>query len=403
MRGAFLAALLAAAPARGAETLLSGRLMGGRHAADGRSAAFSGLVSGSAAAAWTSGGPWTFLPSVSGSWSGVETALDTAGGTTLFQETMEHRAAFKAVYQPERGRWRLKPFAGWRARLLKETDDEGWLEGLFDHHTMDVGADWELAERSGAGVRTGYAFSRTIFPNYASLESAAPTDPRGRPLARELAGRNVLDSDAHLFTLAVWSPLGRGLRAEGRLGFELRRWLDQKRVAADGSLLPETRGDLGTSFEASLDWERELRLDRTLTLGLDGALSGASSDQASFDPARGRYEARHYNNTAWSLGPSAALRWGDARAPASVGGALRFGGRVWPYRSARDGSGAYTGQGLREDTFSASLDGRWPLGPGLALTARLERLWASSNDRYEGTHRFNHEATSLLFGVAFER
>lgn len=402
MRTAALAVLLAAAPAGAAETLLSGRLMGGRHLAEGRTGAFSGLVSGSGSAAWGSGA-WTVIPTLSGSWSGVEAALDTAGGTTLFQESMEHRAAVKAVYQPERRSWRLKPFAGWRTRLLKETDDEDWMGGLFDHHTFDVGLDWERPGGAGGGVRAGYAFSRTVFTNYASLESAAPTDPKGRPLARELAGRNVLDSDAHLFTLAAWSPLPRGFRAEGRLGFEVRNWLDQKLVGPDGGLSSETRGDLRTSFEGGLAWERDLRLDRTLQLGLDGSLTGTISDQASFDPARGRYEPRHYNNTAWTLGPSAGLRWGDARAPASVAGSLRLGGRVWPYRSAREGSGAYTGQGLREQSFAAALEGRWPLGPGLALMARLERLWASSNDAYQGTHRFNHEATSLLFGVAFER
>lgn len=403
MKAAALSLLIAAAPVRAAETVLSGRLLGGRHLADGRSGSFSGLASGSAGAAWSAGERWTLLPSLSGSWSGVESALDTAGGTTLFSESMDHRAALKALYQPERGRWRLKPSVGWRARLLKETKDEGWLGGLFDHHTVDAGFDWDYRTRGGAGVRAGYAFSRTLFPNYASLESGAPMDPRGRPLARELAGRKVLDSDAQLFTAAAWSPLPKGLRAEGRLGFEMRDWLDQKLVRSDGQLLGETRGDVTTSFEATLSGDRELRLDRVLSLGLDASLANTLSDQASYDPARGRFEPHHYDNTAWALGPTAALRWGDVRTPASVSGALRFGGRTWPHRSSRDGAGAYTGEGLREDTVAASLDGRWPLGPGLALTARLERAWASSNDRYEAAHRFNHEATSFLFGVALER
>ncbi|TBR18782.1 hypothetical protein EPO15_14955 [bacterium] len=403
MRTAALLLALAAAPARAAETVLSGRLLGGRHLADGRSGRFSGLAAGSAASAWPAGERWTLLPAVSGSWSGVEQALDTAGGTTLFSEQMEHRAALKAVYQPAAARWRLKPSVGWRARLLKETEDEEWLKGLFDHHTVDVGLEWELEARGGAGVRAGYAFSRTVFPNYASLESTAPTDPRGRPLARELAGSRVLDSDAHLLTAAAWTALPWGLRAEGRLGFESRDYFDQKLVRSDGQLSSQTRGDLTTSFEAALSGEREVRLDKTLTWGLEGSLTGTLSDQASYDPARGRYEPRHYNSTAWTLGPTAGLRWGDARAPAAASAALRLGGRSWPHRSARDGSGAYSGEGLREDTVSASADARWPLGPGLALTARLERLWASSNDRFEAAHRFNHEATSVLFGVTFER
>lgn len=403
MTNAVLLLALACVPAGAAETLLTGRLAGGRHQADGRAGSFSGAAAASAAGAWSAGERWTLLPTLSGSWSGVESALDTAGGTTLFSETMEHRVGLKALYQPEKGRWRLKPSAGWRARLLKETKDEDWLDGLFDHHTADFGLDWEYAARGGAGLRAGFAFSRTIFPNFSSLESTAPVDPRGRPLARELAGRRVLDSDAKLLTAAAWTPLPRGFKADVRGAMELRDYFEQKRVRSDGLLADDTRGDLTTTLEAGVSHERELRLDKVLSLGLDVGLANTLSNQGSFDPARGRYEPHHYDNTSWSVAPSAGLRWGDLRAPAAVTAALRFGARSWPHRSARDGVGAYTGSGLREESLGASVDGRWPFGPGLALTARLERRWASSNDGYEAAHRFNHEATSILIGVAFER
>lgn len=403
MRDAALLLALALSPAGAAETLLTGRLAGGRHQADGRAEAFSGAAAGSAAAAWGMGERWTLLPTLSGSWSGVESALDTAGGTTLFSESMEHRLGLKAVYQPENARWRLKPALGWRAKLLKETKDEDWLKGLFDHHTVDLGLDWEYAARGGAGLRAGFALSRTIFPNFASLESTAPVDPRGRPLARELAGRRVLDSDAKLLTAAAWAPLPRGFKADARAAVELRDYFDQKRVRPDGLLAEDTRGDVTTTVEAGLSHERELRLDKVLSLGVDVGVTNTLSDQGSFDPARGRYEPHHYDNTAWSVSPSAGLRWGDLRAPAAVTTALKFGARSWPHRSARDGVGAYTGSGLREQNLGAVLDGRWPFGPGLALTARLERRWSSANDGYEAAHRFNHEATSILIGVAFER
>lgn len=398
----FLLAVLCL-PAAGAETVLGGRLLGGRHLAAGRPGAFSGQAAASAAAAFGAEGPWTLLPTVSGGWNGVESALDTPGGTTLFQEAVDARAAVKGLYRRPDARWSLKPSAGWRMRLLKETRDEAWFSGLFDHHVVDAGLEWEFAARQGAAVRVGYAFSRTLFANYESLESSAPTDPRGRPLARELAGRKVLDSDAHLLTLGLGGVPAAGLRGEGRLGFERRGWRDQRLVLADGSLGAQKRTDLTTTLEAALSWDRDLRLDRTLTLALDGSVSGTVSNQASFDPARGRYEPRRYNNTAWRLGPSAGLRWGDRRAPVSATLGASVGGRSWPHRSARDAAGAYTGQGLRERTFGLAAEGRWPLGPALALSGRAERLWASSNDRYGAAHRFNHQATSLLFGAVFER
>ncbi|MBI5598041.1 MAG: hypothetical protein HY928_18315 [Elusimicrobia bacterium] len=401
---ALLCALLAfPGPARALETVISARFLGGRLQTDGRPGAFSGSASGSAAAAVPLGPRWTFFPVLGGSYSGVESALDTAGGTTLFSEAMEHRVSLKAVYAPARGRWLLKPRAGWRMRLLRETKDEDWLSGLFDSHTVDGGVDLEWDLSAGRRLWAGYALSRTFFPNFNSLESSAPLDPRGRPLARELAGSGVLDFDAHLLSAGLLLPLPKGLALDLKAGLQVRRFLHQKLVRSDGSLGDSTRGDLVSSAEAGLRASGEPRPNRRLHGGLSVQFEDTVSDQACFDPARARFQERCYSYAAWKLGPDFGASWGDPRAPASLAGGLRYGWRRWPHRSARDGIGAYSGVGLLEQTWALSLEGRWPLAPGLGLMARVERSWARANDHYEGFHRFNHDATSLLFGVAFER
>ncbi|MBI2361992.1 MAG: hypothetical protein HYV15_01215 [Elusimicrobia bacterium] len=403
MRSILLLCALLALPggALGLETVVSARLLGGRLQADGRDGSFSGSASGSAAAAVALGPRWTLFPVLSGDYSGVESALDTAGGTTLFSEAMEHRVSLKAVYAPARGRWLLKPRTGWRMRLLRETKDEGWLSGLFDSHTVDGGLDLEWALSAGRRPFAGYALSRTFFPNFSSLESSAPLDPRGRPLARELAGSGVLDFDAHLLSAGLFLPLRRGLALDLKAGRQVRRFLHQTLVR--GSLSDSTRSDLVSSAQAGLQASGEPRPNRRLHGGLSVQFEDALSDQASFDPARGRFQERGYSSAAWKLGPDFGASWGDPRAPASLSGALRYGWRRWPHRSARDGTGAYSGVGLLEQTWALSLEGRWPLAPGLGLMARVERSWARANDHYEGFHRFNHDATSFLFGVAFER
>ncbi|MBI3299309.1 MAG: hypothetical protein HYZ75_14170 [Elusimicrobia bacterium] len=403
MRAALcLALLLFSAPAGAVETLLSARLLGGRHLAEGRQDSLSGSAAAAAAAAVPLGPRWTLFPSLSGSWSGVQSALATPGGATLFSETMEHRVAAKAAFQPARARWRLKPHAGWRGSFLRETKDEGWTDGLFDHHTFDGGLEFERDLRGGAAWALGWAYTRTIFPNYATLESAAPTDIRGRPLARELAGAKVLDSDAQVLTASLRAPLGGGLRADGRLGLQLRDYPQQRLVRSDGLLASETREDLVTTAEASLRLDREPRPDLRASGALAVSFEDVVSDQASFDPARARYEPRHYNSAAWSVGPDLAVSWGDPRAPAALSLAARYSWRRWPHRSARDAGGAYTGNGLLQQAWTLAADGRWPLRPGLALVARLERRIARANDHYQAAQRFNHDATSFLFGVALE-
>lgn len=389
--------------AGGLETVLSARLTGGRLQSQGRPGSFSGAASGSAAAALPLGARWTLFPVLAGAYSGVESALDTAGGTTLFSESMEHRASVKAVYTPARGRWRLKPRAGWRARLLRETKDEAWLEGLFDSHTIDGGLDAEWELKDGRRFYAGYALSRTLFPNFSSLESSAPLDPRGRPLARELAGTGVLDFDSHLLSGGLFLPLPRGMSLDLKAGLQIRRFLHQKLVRSDGTLDAQTRDDLVTSVEAGLRAAGEPRPNERLEGRLSLQFEDAVSEQGSFDPARGRYEGRCYGYASWKAGPDFSVSWGDPRAPASLSTAMRYSWRRWPHRSARDGTGAYTGVGLLEQSWSLSLEGRWPLAPGLGLIARLDRSWARANDHFEGFHRFNHDATSLLFGVAFER
>ncbi len=399
--GTLALALAAALPASAGETVVSARLLGGQHLADGRSRAFSGAASGAAAAALALGESWTLFPSVSGSWRGVESALDAPGGGTLFQESMDHRVSFKAVRQGERSHWRLKPAASWRARLVRETKDEPWLEGLFDRHTLDAGLEAEYLFGEGVSASVGYDFARTLFPNYATLESSAGTDPRGRPLGRELAGASALDADAHILSAGVAGPLGRGVSGEGRVALQRQDWLDQKLVRADGSLVSDTRTDMVSTFEGALRAAREPRPDLRVSGGLTVGVEGAVSNQAAFDPARARYEPRHYDYLEWSAGPQAALSAGDPRAPASLSVSTRYAQRRWPHRSARDAAGAYAAEGLIQRVWSLALEGRWPLGPGLAMLARLEHERGRANDHYEAFYRFNHDATAFLLGLEF--
>ncbi|MDE2291827.1 MAG: hypothetical protein KGL53_07070, partial [Elusimicrobia bacterium] len=379
------------------------RLLGGRLFADGRPGSFSGRASGEAASAVPLGERWTLFPTVSAAWSGVESALDVPGGTTLFQESLLSRVRVKAVLRPEASRWSWKAWTGWRGELLKETKDESWFHGLFDNHTVDVGLEAERTARGGARASFSYAFSRTLFPNYSSLESSAPSDPYGRPLARELAGVRVLDWDGHLFSAGLSVPLPHGLDASARGGLQLRDYLEQHLVQSDGLLGPGTRSDVVGLLSAGLGASGEVWPDARAGGGLDVSFEDDVSDQASFDPASGRYEPHHYDYTQWSVGPRASLSYGDPRAPLRLSLAAAASLRRWPHRSARDASGLFTGAGLTESDWSVSAEGRWPLAPGLSLVGRVERTWARANDHDEALHRFNYDATSVLAGVALER
>src|SRR5262249_50654230 len=114
--------------------VLDVELLGGQYFFQHNDGALSGNFHFTAAAAIKSPrlSAWTFEPLLASGYRGTKQVTDLVGGGTLFQETIENRAALRAVYEAS-PLWRVKPSASYEIDYLKETKDETWGHGLFDH------------------------------------------------------------------------------------------------------------------------------------------------------------------------------------------------------------------------------------------------------------------------------
>jgi hypothetical protein len=174
---------------------------GGQHFFDGNESALSGNFKLRISPAVKFNEKWTLIPTYSGGYQGTRDVQELAGGGTLFQDSTGHGTTVKGVYSLSPS-WKLKGTAGASVEFLRETKDEKWGDGLFDHRKYSGGLETEFSASKETGGRVAYDFYALDFPNYTSLESS-----QDATLSRELAGKDTLNSGNHLGTLGFWAPL----------------------------------------------------------------------------------------------------------------------------------------------------------------------------------------------------
>jgi len=382
--------------------LLSLRMLGGQYFFKGDKGALSGNFSALFAPAVRIDERWAVLPSVSSSYQGSKQVVDLVGAGTLFQEQMDHRAAAKLVYQPADSLWRFKGGTGFKAELLKETRDESWTNGLFDYRSVHVDLESEYVFAEPCSARLGYDYAYTFFPNYTSLESRAALDFQGQPLARELVGDRVLDTHAHLLSVAVDVPLQGRSMLQASLRLARQDYPDQPLVDAAGQLMAQKRGDSSGAFDLSLrlpsEWGAEIRAESRVDL----SAASMVSDQNSYDARQTRFISQYYNYSQAGAGAGLVLLFGDERLPISWGADLSWSYRRYPHRPIQDGSGLYLGASLHQHTLLASTTFKYPMAPRFAMLFSVQYGKTSSNQQYEQLYSYNYSATSYLFGFSYD-
>lgn len=399
MKGPALAAaasVLLAGRAAAEPPIVRAQLLGGQYLYGGDRGALSGNAAISIVPAAQLTETVRLVPVISSSYQGTKQVVDLVGAGTLLQEQMEHRIAVRALIDRPGSRWRLKPNAGYTHELLKETRDETWGGGLFDTRRLSGGLEAEYLYREPYSIRLAFDYVYAAFPNYNSLESQV-----GFGLARELAGRRVLDHHAQSVLVAASVPVGR-LVVEGQLREQRSSFLDQHLVDSTGALGKETREDYLTSLGLALRMPAELNTDLRLlgTLELGAAFNG--SDQSSFDAARARYLPRFYGYREARVGSGGQLLFGDPREPIVLSGAVSWTRRVYPNRPPQDATGLYQGGSLRQDHWLLSTTFSYPLAPRFSLVASLQHGTASSNQGFELGYSYKYAVTNYLFGVSYE-
>ena len=407
MRAAIAAAALvlgspagaAAAPAL--DTLASAQFLGGQYMFGSQKGSLGGNASVSVVPAVRIDEGIRLVPVIASSYQGTKQVLDLAGAGTLFQEQMDHRLGLRAVFGDEDGPWRIKPHAGFKYELLRETRDERWGHGLFDYRRLGGGLEVEYVYRRPYSVRAGVEDFFTSFPNYASLESQAPADLQGQPLARELAGRHVLDHHGQTAFAAATFPSGR-FEAEGRLAVQHVRYAGQHLVDSTGALGREVRDDFLTALAWTLRMPADLNTDRRWLGGFSLGAAYNSSDQNSYDAARFKYLPRYYDYGEVSAGAQGTLLFGDRRRPADVSAGLSWSLRSYPHRPTQDETGLYGTGRQRQQALTFSASAHYPMADRWSLAVQFQTGRARSNQHYEQVYAYNYTEMSYLVGVSYE-
>jgi hypothetical protein len=404
-RAALAAALLGlGATARALEWAPIGgvQALGGLHAFNGDRGAFSGDLDGTFAAALNLSDRWALAPSVRGVFEGTRRLTDVLGTATPAQQRADGRVGILGVYGDPSSRWRFKPAISYEAELLKETRDEVWGHGLFDHQTLTVGAEVELITDAPHSLRFRADWFKALYPNYTTLESQAAYQFQGRSLSRELVGEHALDREGYQFALAGDAPLGPRAVLEGKTAVVWSGYPNQRIVDEGGQFKPDNREDVLADASLAVrmphDWNADLRALGAFELGL----TVDSSNQNGYDATRGRFLPGFYDFTEWRAVPSLTVIVGPARRPVRAVARLGWKRRAYPHRPAQNESGAYGSAELTSTEWSAGLALTYPMAKSVSLLFDLSRASASSNQDFQPFYRYSYEATTALAGVRWD-
>jgi len=377
-------------------------VLGGMQSFAGERGSLSGNADASFAPAMRLDDRLSLLPSVRAEYEGTRRVNDVLGTATSAQERFESRLAIRAVWSQPSSRWRFKPAVAYAREMLKETKDETWGLGLYDQVRWTAGAEAELMTVAPHSLRLAVDWFQVAYPNYTTLESQAVFQFSGQSLARELVGDRVLDRTGWQFRVGGDASLGSRAVAEGSLLGVWSRFPSQPLVDEGGQLSGRTRQDFLTSAAFALrmphDWNADLRARAGLELGVNAN----TSDQNGYDATRGRFLAGFYDYVEWRVAPSASVVIGPPRRPVTA--QLKLGRRQRHYtrRPPQGETGAYGSGSLTtiEWTFGASLD--YPMARRLSLLFSVERVSASSNQRYQRYYRYAYEAATALAGLRWD-
>lgn len=349
---------------------------------------------------------WTLIPLYNGNFRGTKDVTDPVGSSTLFQQGMDHRLAFRGVHQKEGSSWKLKPSVSYKREFLKETRDETWGKGLFDYWTTAVGFEAENVYKDPFSYRLGYDFFITRFPNFQSLESQSGVDPSGQALGRERAGVNTLDTMNHQLSAAVTLPFPAdnpkvSVSASYRILYQDYR--DQPIIDLSGQPTTSGRQDFSNhlGFSAAIPkLYRQGRLRAGYGFGLGFSHNG--SNQNTYDAGQTRYIADSYSYYSVSAGPNASLSWGPKDKPTTATVGFTFSRTKYSGRLAQAGGGAYLDEKQATNRFLVSLGYAYPVGPNMHLKAQTNILRQTSNMRFEQSYKYNYTTANYLIGFSYD-
>ncbi len=344
---------------------------------------------------------WTLVPVLSSQYQGTKQVADLVGGGTLFQERMSHSLAVRGIYQLT-SKWKLKPGVGYKWEFLKETRDESWGNGLFDYRRPGFSLEGEYAYKDPFTFRIGYDFYRIGFVNFASLESLIK-DSQGNAMARELAGRSVLDSTNHSLTFGGTMQGPWRTYAEGNLVTTLRLFPDQHVVNRAGDFRNSTRADFANQLYLAWRLPRELSGSWKAVSGVKLSAGYNKSNQNSYDAQRLRFLKDYYDSTSLRAGVELSLyRKLKEERPLELNLSVSLGRVGYQGRVAQNSSGLYLSDNIYQNEAVLGLGVSYPIAPHFVWTSQFGYGRQTSNQNFERLYSYNFTTTNYRLGFGYE-
>jgi hypothetical protein len=241
---------------------------------------------------------WGFYLDGRAAYTGFKQVNELAGGGTLFQQSLDFGLGAKWVKRYDEG-WSLKPRAGWRTQLFRETTDETWGKGLYDFWRAEAGIVWEHKTRLGDEIpwtwQLSYDFYYTHYPHFQSLATQF-----GAELRTPNPGTRLLDTVTNQFGYRNEYDLPNFISAWIFYSISFITFTDQKIVQSQGQFLSTNRAD---TYQ-SLNFGASKRFNDWQTLGRVRPVAGISftvadliSNQNTFDadPSRLKFIGAFYD------------------------------------------------------------------------------------------------------------
>lgn len=376
-------------------------LMGGQYFYETNQGALAGNASLLATASVKISPDLTLIPLYSGRYQGAKQVADLAGGGTLFQALMDHRASFKGVYAAT-PLLKIKPELAFKREYLKETRDEAWGDGLFDYTQPGFSVEGEYLYSDPFTLRFGYDLYNTRFHNYTSLESQIGAADGS--LAREMAGDHTLNSMNNNFYAAGNRKMPWDSLADAAVSYTRRSYAHQHVVDEAGQFKSATRLDSLISAELGWRFPRKLASGKMLTPGVTFAYAANNSDQNNYDAQNTKFIKDYYDYGKCKAGLNVSLRTplaGEKRFwDARLGlGLTRTG---YSKRLVQDITGLYKTGKVYINEFTAAGDVSYDIVKNFKLSASMQYGRQNSNMKYEKLYKYSFAMFSYLMGLTYE-
>ena len=403
MKNLILSLLLLAPALAGAEGFeLMGKLdlAGGQYFFENQSGAVNGYGLFDAQLAKSYSSSSGFFISARSAYTGFKQVNELAGGGTLFQQSLDNSLGFKWIKRYEGG-YSLKPRAGIKNQLFRETKDEKWGKGLYDFNRYEGGLTLERKTRLGLSTPWIYQLSWDVYyTRYARFKTLA--SQYGQEIAAPNPGSRTLDTITNQFSYDSEFDLPGFLKADVFVALSMIGYQDQKVINSEGRYLSSKRSDSYQALNLALS-KRYNDIDILggvrPVMGLSFGVSNLFSNQNHLDtdPAHLKYIRGYYDYWEARMGPSAQFTCVGTGFVTRL--SYEFAMRSYGNRLSQKGDGSYTSSRLGQYSGSFTAEAVYPVYR--SIDVKLQGNWATSrsNNRYEQVYRYNYESAMYFAGL----